>query len=77
MGRFTLQVVVTLVATLIGKQMRNKMTDLTVNQIIKTLQDLVKDRDCGDKVVWFEDSSGYNYEVVNIVIDNHGDIILK
>ena len=53
------------------------MTDLTVNQIIKTLQDLVKDRDCGDKVVWFEDSSGYNYEVVNIVIDNHGDIILK
>ena len=53
------------------------MTDLTVNQIIKTLQDLVKDRDCGDKVVWFEASSGYNYEVVNIVIDNHGDIVLK
>ena len=53
------------------------MTDLTVNRIIKTLQDLVKDYDCGDDVVWFEDSSGYNYEVISIVIDKHGDVILK
>ena len=56
---------------------RNKMSDFTINQIIKTLQDMVKEHNCGDKVIWFEDSSGYNYEVKSIVIDNHGDIVIN